>query len=333
MSDNSQPPNQQAMMAQMMGQMMQMMQTMQGAPAETILGKEVEDKGLDERIIRPATFKRMTVKQQGINVGQLFRLFIGDDGKALGLPLGITMVLSGPPFTGKTRTSTQIVSIIASMGYKVALVVSEEIYFDEDNRRNDLHSRFCTIGMAALDMTEEEFKSKVLEYVYVVPNPYHTALKEKEEENTNWERFFNVFYKPLVENEGVKFWVIDSLNALDPVNKRRSADNLNAIKTYNQENGVTCIVISQVGADGVPQGGNPLLHNAEASVHFYEKSIGSKEEAAEWNSTYRARIMVAKARSKVCKTVPHEVRMASSDSGTIVVDPDHPFNQYPVSDY
>jgi len=274
----------------------------------------------------------MTVKQQGINVSPLFRLFMDDEGKALGLPVGITMVISAPPFTGKTRTSTKIVSTLAANEHRVALVVSEEIYFDEANMRNDLHSRFCQIGMNELGMNEEEFK-KVLENVYIIPNPYHTALKETEEENKNWERFFNVFYKPLVENEGVKFWIVDSLNALDPVNKRRSADNLNALKTYNQEKGVTCVVISQVSSDGEIQGGNPLMHNAEASIHMYLKSIGSKDDAALWNGKYREKIMVARARSKVCRTVPNEVRIASNDSGTLDIDPLHPFEEYPVPEF
>jgi hypothetical protein len=105
---------------------------------------------------------------------------------------------------------------------------------------------------------------------------------------TTWDDFVGK-YRYLVEKEQIKFVIIDSLNMLDPT-RNRTADNLSALKTYNHEEGITCLCLGQIRDTGMPVGGEALQHTADAVFLIEELSMGSKEMAERWGSTYRASI-------------------------------------------
>ena len=80
----------------------------------------------------------------------------------------------------------------------------------------------------------------------------------------SWDDFIRR-YRKVVEDEGVRFIVVDSLNTLDP-SHARTAENLAVLKTYNHEHGVTCVTIGQVKDSGEPVGGEALMHTADAVI-------------------------------------------------------------------
>ena len=98
-------------------------------------------------------------------------------------------------------------------------------------------------------------------------------------------------YRYLVEKEEIRFVVIDSLNMLDPT-RNRTADNLSALKTYNHEEGITCLCLGQIRDTGMPVGGEALMHTADAVFLLEEMTIGSKEMGEMWGAKYRDRIDV-----------------------------------------
>lgn len=325
-----------------MMQMMQMMQMMMGAGMPGMSGMAVdpaampfatstpvadEDAGLEADIIRPATLGDRIKTQQALPLGSVLdRLCLSEDGQfALGgIPRGCTMALAGPPGKGKTRTALAGLANVALGGEKVAFVVAEEGFHDESSSgRDDLCSRMTKIGMAATGLTEAKFASQVLERVYVLESQYHKGQ--------SWDDFIHK-YRWLVEREGIRFVVIDSLNMLDPT-KNRTADNLSALKTYNHSRGVTALCIGQIRDTGAPVGGEALQHTADAVFLIEEMSLGSKEIAELWGGKYRDVIDVIRAvKSVTTPIVPHAVRVArDQNTGVLQVHPDQP-EIYPVPD-
>ena len=150
----------------------------------------------------------------------------------------------------------------------------------------------------------------------VIPNQYHKGK--------SWEEFIRD-YRHSVEELGCKFTIIDSINMLDP-SKLNTVDNLNALKTYNHEKGITCVVIGQVKDTGQPQGGEALFHTSEVALHISEISMTSKAQAETWGSQYREKITVINARSKVCYTIDFPVRIEFDDKGMIRADSRQPAN-------
>ncbi|MCA9049634.1 MAG: hypothetical protein KDA89_12945, partial [Planctomycetaceae bacterium] len=109
-----------------------------------------------------------------------------------------------------------------------------------------------------------------------------------------------------------------SLNMLDP-SRNRTADNLSALKTYNHEQGVTCICIGQIRDTGAPVGGESLVHTADVVFLIEEMSLGSKEIAELWGGSYRDRIDVIRAvKSVTTPTFPHVVRLARDESNGVL---------------
>jgi len=102
--------------------------------------------------------------------------------------------------------------------------------------------------MAATGLDEPGFREQVLANVYVLESQYHKGQ--------SWDDFVTK-YRYLVEKEQISFVVIDSLNTLDPT-KNRTADNLSALKTYNHEQGITCLCIGQIKDTGSFVGGEAL---------------------------------------------------------------------------
>jgi KaiC/GvpD/RAD55 family RecA-like ATPase len=318
--------------------MMQMMQMMMGGgvaptgmvdpsavPFTSASAQPDTDPGLDADIIRPATLENLIKTQEAIALGSVLDLLcLTEDGKhALGgIPKGCTIAFAGPPGKGKTRSALAGVARVALTGMKVALVVAEEGFHDEEESgRDDLCSRLCKIGMGATGLKEKDFVKKVLDNLYVLESQYHKGQ--------SWDDFVTK-YRYLVEKEDIDFVVIDSLNTLDPT-KNRTADNLSALKTYNHEKGVTCVCIGQIRDSGLPVGGEALQHTADAVFLIEEMTLGSKEIAAKWGGSYRDRIDVIRAiKSVTTPTFPHPVRLDQEEGTGLLVVHDAQPDEYEV---
>ena len=312
-----QPQMMQPGMPNPMMQMMQMMQMMMGGGMPTATadpsavpfqaGPPVADgdAGLDSDIIRPALLTDRIKQQKGVQLGSILDcLCLTEDGKnALGgIPQGCTLALAGPPGKGKTRSVLAGLCRVAAGGEKVALVVAEEGFHNSPEAgRDDLCSRLCKIGMAATGIADEkEFASKVLKNIFVMQCQYHKGK--------TWDDFV-AKYRFLVETEGIRFVVVDSLNMLDPT-KNRTADNLSSLKTYNHERGITCICVGQIRDTGQPVGGEALQHTADAVFLIEEMSLGSKEIADMWGGKYRDKIdIITAVKSVTTPTFPHPIRI------------------------
>ena len=288
--------------------MMQMMQMMMGnmgmlpqvdpsaVPFASGQVKADGDKGLDADIIHPATLSDRVREQEAVTLGSVLDLLcLTEDAKHSlgGVPRGCTIAFAGPPGKGKTRTALAGLAKVALAGHKVAYVVAEEGFHDAaQSGRDDLCSRMVKIGMAVTGLDEKEFTKKVLENVFVLECQYHKG--------TTWDDFV-AKYRYLVEKEEIRFVVIDSLNMLDPT-RNRTADNLSALKTYNHEEGITCLCLGQIRDTGLPVGGEALMHTADAVFLLEEMTMGSKEMADLWGAKYRDRIDVIN--SVKCVTTP-----------------------------
>lgn len=311
-----------------MMQMMQMMQMMMGGqmaapmvdpsamPFHQMAPVAADgDPGLDAEIIRPATFEDLIRSQAAVPTGTVLdQLCIGDDGSTAlgGIPKGCTIAFVGPPGKGKTRSAMAALAKVAAAGEKVAFVVAEEGFHDsEGSGRDDLASRMTKIGMQVTGLDEGAFRSQVLENMWVLESQYHRGQ--------SWDDFIRK-YRYLVEKAQISFVVIDSLNMLDPT-RSRTADNLAALKTYNHEQGVTCLCIGQIKDTGAPVGGEALMHTADAVFLIEELGLTSKAMADQWGGEYRDRIPVIRAvKSVTTRTVPHPVRVDQDPaSGLLVV--------------
>ena len=318
--------------------MMMMLQLMQGMggfggmgfvdPAAVPFGgapKQDSDPGLDAGIVRPARFENRVKHQEALPLGNVLDLMcLNETGdKALGgVPLGCTMVFVGPPGKGKTRSALAALSRVAATGKKVAFVVAEEGFHDEEGHgRDDLCSRLCKVGMTATGLNEKDFETKVLENVFVLEAQYH--------KHNTWDDFV-AKYRYLVEKEEIDFVIIDSLNMVDPT-KKGTADNLSALKTYNHEKGVTCICIGQIKDTGEPVGGEALQHTADVVFLLEEMGLGSKEMAEFWGGKYRDKISVLHVvKSVTTPTLKYPVRVDRVPAtGELCVHADQPAD-YPV---
>jgi KaiC/GvpD/RAD55 family RecA-like ATPase len=330
-------PGMMPMMGNPMMQMMQMMQMMMGGVQQMPMidpsampfaaGGLVQDqdRGLDADIIRPATLATLLRDQEALPTGSVLdRMCLTADGTASlgGIPQGCTMAFVGPPGKGKTRTALAALCRAAESGMKVAFVVAEEGFHNvEGSGRDDLCSRMVKIGMLVTGLSEADFRTRVLENVYVLESQYHKGQ--------TWDDFI-AKYRYLVEKAQIQFVVIDSLNMLDPT-KNRTADNLSALKTYNHEKGVTCLCIGQIRDTGLPVGGEALMHTADAVYLIEEMGLGSKEMAEEWGGKYRDKIEVLRmVKSVTTPTFPFLVRVGQQEgTGVLDLHPGHPAT-YPL---
>lgn len=268
-------------------------------------------------IILPKTLERGIIAQEGLDVHPLYsKLFLENETDLLnGLPKGCTITLTGPAYTGKTRSALEMMVRAIMKGIKTAYVVAEEGFFDQQGSgRNDLFSRFLQIAVYISGLSEQEFRDKYDDMYVVIPAQYHLGK--------TWGDFIKD-YRYVVEEMDCKFTIIDSINMLDP-SKLNTVDNLNALKTYCHEKGVTSVVIGQVKDTGLPQGGEALFHTSEVSLHIYEKSMTSKAEAETWGSEYRQSIFLIEARSKVCHALGFPIKVNFKDNGLIRADDSQP---------
>jgi len=309
-----------------MAQMMQMMQGMMGvgggAPvdpsAQPFVGRDEQEVGLEADVVEPALIEDLVKEQAALPVQDVLdRLCLRPDGKALGgLPKGCTIAFAGPPGKGKTRAMLEGVARAARAGVTSAYVVAEEGFRDEDNPdRDDLCSRFAKIAMAATGLDEAGLREHVLPNVVILLSQYHRGH--------TWDDFIRR-YRYAVEELGVRFVVVDSLNTLDPSHARTS-ENLAVLKTYNHEHGVTCVTIGQIKDSGEPVGGEALMHTADAVILIEEMSLGSKDMAEFWGGKYRQKITVIRIRKCVTTPVhPYPVRVDLDADGRLVVHEGHP---------
>jgi KaiC/GvpD/RAD55 family RecA-like ATPase len=261
-------------------------------------------------IIIPKTLKRGIIQQEGLDLHPLYsKLFMKNKEDTLnGIPKGCTMTLTGPAYSGKTRSALEMMVHAVLKGIKTAFVVAEEGFYDQnESGRNDLFSRFLQLAIDITGETEENFREKYDDKYVIIPNQYHLGK--------TWSEFI-IDYRYAIEELGCQFTIIDSINMLDP-SKLNTVDNLNALKTYNHEKGITCLVIGQVKDTGIPQGGEALFHTSEVSIHIYEKSMSSKAEGEMWGAEYRQSISLISARSKVCHALEFPVRIEYNDYGLL----------------
>ncbi|HHO50387.1 MAG TPA: hypothetical protein ENK18_05815, partial [Deltaproteobacteria bacterium] len=283
------------------------------------------DAGLGASILRPSTFGELIREQEALQTGTILdRLCLRSNGEEAlgGLPRGCTLAFGGPPGKGKTRTALAALVRVAAGGQNVGLVVAEEGFRDLDGSgRDDLCSRLTKIGTSLTGLDEDAFRAQVLEHTFVIESQYHRGQ--------TWDDFV-ARYRYLVEVEGIRFVVIDSLNMLD-ASRGRTANNLSALKTYNHEHGVTALCLGQVKDTGQPVGGEAMVHAADVVFLIEELSLTSKDMAALWGGQYRDKIDVLRAvKSVTTPTTPHLVRIVQSPStGVIEVHPDHP-EDYPL---
>jgi len=279
-----------------------------------------EDSGLDSDIIRPALLKNRLKEQEGLPMGSVLdQLCLTDDFEHSlgGIPKGCTIALAGPPGEGKTRSALVGMCNVAKSGAKVAYVVAEQGFHSEnESGRDDLCSRLCKIGMAATGLDEKKLAKQVLSNIYVLECQYHKGQ--------SWDDFISK-YRNLIEQEGIEFVVIDSLNMLDP-SRNRTADNLSALKTYKHEQGCTCLCIGQIRDTGSPVGGEALQHTADAVFLIEEMSLGSKDIAEEWGGKYREKIdVINSVKSVTTPTFPHPIRIdRCPDTGSMIAHESQP---------
>ncbi len=318
--------------------MMQMMQMMMGGmgmapqvdpsaiPFASGQAKPEADKGLDADIIRPSTLTPRIRKQAAVPLGSVLDfLCLTEDGKNSlgGIPKGCTIAFAGPPGKGKTRTALAGLARVALSGAKVAYVVAEEGFRDEgDSGRDDLCSRLVKIGMASTGLSEDDFAKKALENIFVLECQYHKG--------TTWDDFVGK-YRYLVEKENIKFVVIDSLNMLDPT-RNRTADNLSALKTYNHEEGISCLCLGQIRDTGMPVGGEALQHTADAVFLIEELSMGSKEIGDLWGAKYREKIdVISCVKSVTTPRFEQPIRLTrEANTGVLMVHPSQPAEYKPL---
>lgn len=318
-----------AQMMQMMQMMMGQMTGMTGMPgmvdpsaqpfAETQPVVE-EDQELEADIVRPSTLQTLTKTQEALPTGSVLDYLVlsPDKSQALGgLPKGCTIAFAGPPGQGKSRTAMSAIARLAAAGHKVAFVVAEEGFVDPaGSGRDDLASRLAKIAMATLGLDEAGFRERIAPQLWVLQAQYHKGH--------TWTEFVNR-YRYLVEKAQIDFVVIDSLNTLDP-SRNRTAENLANLKTYNHEQGITCLTIGQIRDTGQPVGGEALMHTADAVYLLEELSLGSKEMAEFWGGQYRERLLVIRAVKCISAPIfPHPVRVQQAEpAGALAVHPKHP---------
>jgi KaiC/GvpD/RAD55 family RecA-like ATPase len=323
--------------------MMQMMQMMMGSgggmgagidpaavPFQNTTAVADEDSGLNSEIIRPSLLENRLKSQAGLPMGSVLdQLCLTDDFEHSfgGIPKGCTIALAGPPSKGKTRSALAGMCNVAKSGVRVAYVVAEEgFHSDNESGRDDLCSRLCKIGMAATGLDEKNLEKQVLSNIYVLECQYHKGQYHKGQyhKGQSWDDFIGK-YRYLIEQEGIEFVVIDSLNMLDP-SRNRTADNLSALKTYNHEQGCTCLCIGQIRDTGSPVGGEALMHTADAVFLIEELSLGSKEIAEQWGGKYRDKIdVINSVKSVTTPTFPHPIRIARCpDTSAMIVHESQP---------
>jgi len=246
-----------------------------------------------EDMIHPEGLALRVLKQETISVHPVLdKLCITEKP---GIPKGATIMLSGGPGDGKTRTIMECVLNACANDIMTMFVVTEEGYFDEHMGRDDLHSRMIKMSRRlGLDW------NKLVKNLTVIQSQYFKGR--------TWNDFVR-HYHNLVD-AGVQFVVIDSFTGLDPRRNSNTVANLNAFKTVNHSNGVTGLVTSQIRETGMPAGGNATMHTADIVFHLSELTMSSKEMAKEYDLNYRDKMKIIEClKSNTTPVTPGIVRV------------------------
>jgi KaiC/GvpD/RAD55 family RecA-like ATPase len=195
----------------------------------------------------------------------LDKIFLDNDGKEIGLPMGANMLLSGLPSSGKSLFIREVILRVANSGVKVVFATSEEVWKTE-GERYDLETRFFdTAKLLGLDW------SKIKENLIILDLVKFAELRDFDS--------FITAYRTLIEKEGVKFLAIDSISMLED-SRGMLKVRLTNLCRYNQKYGVTSLIIVQRAtdeADGMNlSGGLALSHIADVLGELdYKKAWSS----------------------------------------------------------
>jgi KaiC/GvpD/RAD55 family RecA-like ATPase len=196
-------------------------------------------------------------------------------GNGNGIPTGCTIVVQGPPSSGKTRTAMRAALTYAAIGKRCAYVVAEEGFQSPVGGRLDFYSKLSAM---AKDLKLSDKWTTIARNLVIIEAQFH--------KNVGWNDFVNA-YKYAVAKLEAKIVIVDSITALDSSGGRVS-DRLAKLKTFNHDHGVTCVVLSQMA------GSEALVHVSDAFVRIEDITATSKEHGAEMGVKYResARFLV-----------------------------------------
>lgn len=274
------------------------------------------------KVLRPAEMSEELVgRQEGIPTGTILDRLFRRGGYALGgIPEGALTLLAGPPGCGKTRTLMFTALMTAARGHKVLLVLSEEPFGQTNPARMSFAQRLAEMGEL---MGDGPRLHQILRNIAVWDEPARGAMP------------FATFlgqYAQLLRTELPVVVLFDSINGIDP-SRGALPHQLASIKRLHNERGTTALACAQLASDGDIAGSLPALHAAEAVVLLERVKMTSKEEAAVWNSSYKAEILTARAlKSLTSDTHRSSVRVeqAYALGGAIDLDPKHPIDLLPV---
>lgn len=309
-------------------QMMQMMQAMMGMtavpqpavdpsaqPFTAVESPAAEDEEYAQGVVRPGKIERKIRAQEALATGTILdRLCLDESGKRAlgGIPKGCLVSLAGPPGKGKMCTALAALARVVKAGVPSALVIGDESLPPADGPlRADLAARLAAFGAAATRSTPETFTAEVLDRLNVLESRHDRA-------DRMWDAFIQR-YRFAVESLGVRFAVVDSIGMLDPT-RSATADNLSALKTYNHQHGVTCLLVAHIReSTGLPVGGASLMHTCDAVYFLEEISLGSKEMAELWGGNYRDKIdLLTCAKSVTTPSFAFPVRVETNPETGVV---------------
>jgi KaiC/GvpD/RAD55 family RecA-like ATPase len=273
------------------------------------------DEAPAEGVVRPAKIEKPVRAQEPLPTGTVLdRLCLDEKGKKAlgGIPKGCLCTLAGAPGKGKMRTAIAALAHVVKAGAPSVLVIGDEALADGgSSNREDLVTRLARVGAASTRMSEKDFTAQVLGPLNVLESHWDRA-------DRMWDAFIQR-YRFVVEKIGIKFAVIDSVGMLDPT-RSATADNLAALKTYNHQHGVTCLLVGQIReSTGLPVGGSGLMHTCDVVFFVEEISLGSKEMAEFWGGNYRDKIdLLTCAKSVTTPVFGFPVRVEKNpERGTI----------------
>jgi KaiC/GvpD/RAD55 family RecA-like ATPase len=203
-----------------------------GEDASEVFSKPITEQKL-EIVIKPndnAPKLHIALNSTGTALDKFF--LTSDDKPMDGIPVASQIGIVGLPDSGKSVLIQELALRLASnpIGTKVVLVLNEDI-FESPNDRFDVQSRM-RIKAQTLGLDWEEIKKNLFVFDAIV----HSQLREFQTLVTT--------YRQLVEKEGVKFLLVDSLTLLEDTRgalKYRLAELIR----YNQLHGVMGFYVSQ----------------------------------------------------------------------------------------
>lgn len=193
------------------------------APLETKIASKVTKVSPDSKMKELKAIKTGTF---------LDMMFINANEKPIGgIPIASNSILTGLPNSGKSLLIDEIALRMSNNGYRVALVLSEEIFRAENSERYDLESRLKEKAKSLQLNWETIAKS-----LFVIDTVTNAELRD-------WSNFVTV-YRNLAETNGVDVLLIDSMTLLEDVRGQIKYRVLELMR-YNQTHGITSILISQ----------------------------------------------------------------------------------------